>query len=300
MDWLESFSELITWTGEQVFGGNAGCCSGNRCRRARDLCLPEYRSTNIAELEQQRELLGLALAGHVVVIGLRVVTGQFGDAAVSLLVFVWGNRARCSLHSATISSFVMLESIAAAWDTYHLLHNVVSTWGLNFVALPFELNLCHNLTVISALLAPASEALGVQSALASMITPDMLFERCRQEETQRCRQEEVLVSPPIATMVSQALHNPWLSSWMGSYPCDSSSSWPVVPAAPPSSPQRSIEETSNVGAGLWLPEFRELACSDCGTAVCRNQAWNGTGAYSQCVYCHRCWAAWSRLPDRIG
>jgi len=291
MDWFESFSELVTWT-ETVFGGNAGCCSGNRCRRARELCLPEYRSTNIAELEQQRELLGVALAGQVVVIGLRVVTGQLGDGFISLVVFVLGNRARCSLHSATISGFVTLGSVAMAWDAYGLLYSMVSTWGFSFIALPFESNLGHNLTVISALLAPVSEALGVQSALASMITPDMLF--------QQRRQEEALVSPPVGTMVNQALHSPWLSSWMGSYACGSSSNCPAVPSAPPSSPPRCLQESSNVGGGLWLPEFRELACGDCGTALCRSEGWNGTGAYAKCVYCHRCWAAWSMCPDRIG
>jgi len=275
MDWLESCSDLLTWTRETVFRGNAGCCSG---RHVRDLCLPEYQATNIAELEQQRQLLGLALVGQVVVIGLRVVTGHVGGGAIGLVLFVWGNRARCSLNSTTISGFVMAGSMATALDTFSLFQNIVMDWGFSLIALPFELHLGHNLTVISALLAPASEILGVQSALASMITPDMLF--------QRCRQEEAHVYPTVSTMATQALHTP-LSSL-------------IAPSAPPSSPPRSIAGNYAVGASLGLPEVTEqVCCSACGTTMSRGEGWNGTGEYTKCVYCHRCWVSW-RTPNRIG
>jgi len=288
MDWFDSLSELVAWTQEKVASGNGGCCSGNRCRRVRDLCLPEYRATTVVELEQQRELLGLALAGQVVVIGLRLVTGQFGEGAMNLVVFVWGNRARCTLNSGTISSFVVAGSMVTCLDTFSLLHNIFSNWGFGIIAFPFEQHLGHNLTVVSALLAPLTGFLGVQSAFASMITPDMLFQQCRQEET---------VSPPVSTMVSQALHNPWLSSWMSSGPNSSSSSWLFAPSAPPSSPQRTIADSA--GAGYGLPELTEQSCHECGTTVCKNEGWSGTGAFAKCVYCYRCWVAW-KTPNRIG
>lgn len=154
--------------------GGRGGGSGHGCRKARDICLPTYFPTQVVHLEEQRQSLGLALMGQLVVVTFRVLTGSIGSAVIGSLVFVIGNQARCSLQTSSLTSFVILGYTIGALDSVELVRHVVDL-RFSFFMLPFQENIITDLSAMAMLMAPIIEVLGARIAWDSYLTPSMLF-----------------------------------------------------------------------------------------------------------------------------
>lgn len=136
--------------------------------------MPKYMPTEIEELEYNRQSMLLSLTGQFTVVLFRFLTGHWSAGAIGLVVFIVGNKARCSLHNATLTSFVVLGLGAGALDSMELLHSLVEH-GTGFFAFPLEANLFQDLSSIALTLAPVAEVSGARVAWDSFLQPELLL-----------------------------------------------------------------------------------------------------------------------------
>lgn len=259
-----------------------------------DACAPKYHCTSIVELEHQRELLGLALVGQVATFGLRIVTGHLSGGVFSLLVVVLGNNARCSLDTGTLSGFAMVGCAACALDISELIHSMLGFWGFNFIVLPFQANLAHNLTSISAVLSPVTQLFGVWCAIASMTTTEMLRQQIGRDE------------PFVSSQMSGLENQVWLSlapsvgigDMFGGMLGGSNGFWSTASVAPSCPPQR-FGLASNGDARNAMLKPSEPRCAECRKVLPKGNFWQGTGVFTECFYCYDCWVAWTE-PENMG
>lgn len=136
--------------------------------------MPPYQATAVDILEERRSHMGLALLGQLTVVVCRLLTGHLGSATMGLAVFVIGNRARCSLHSGSLTAYVMLGGGCSALDTLTLLQELLA-YGTSFIALPVSGHFGQDLSAVSMLFAPLVEYSGARIAWESYLDPTMLF-----------------------------------------------------------------------------------------------------------------------------
>eukprot|EP00928_Gymnodinium_smaydae_P009485 TRINITY_DN13561_c0_g1_i1.p1 TRINITY_DN13561_c0_g1~~TRINITY_DN13561_c0_g1_i1.p1 ORF type:complete len:424 (+),score=64.73 TRINITY_DN13561_c0_g1_i1:262-1533(+) len=160
-------------SGEGICVGGRGN-QGGFCRKARDVCMPTYHPTQVINLEENRQQMGLALLGQFVVVTFRVLTGNFSGAIIGAMVFVCGQQARCTLQPVCLTSFVILGYTMGALDTADLARHALSV-GSGFFALPFKDNVLLDLSAISLIMAPIVEVTGSRIAWDSYLQPSMLF-----------------------------------------------------------------------------------------------------------------------------
>jgi len=172
--------------------------------------MPRYMPTDIEELEERRTSLLLSLTGQFTVVLFRFMTGHWSSAVIGLVVFVVGNRARCSLQNTTLTSFVVLGFGTGLLDSVDLLHNILS-YGSHFFVLPLEANLLQDLYAISLVLAPAVEIGGARVAWDSFLQPELLLRPSRQNTVQ-CHPG--YGPPPMLSGFGQA-SPPWLQPQAG-------------------------------------------------------------------------------------
>jgi hypothetical protein len=161
-----------------VEGNSQECCggrgAGSGSKKMRDICLPTYHPTQIVQLEEQRQHLGLALMGQFVMVTFRVVTGNVGGAAIGALVFIVGNQARCSLQASALTSFVILGYTLGSLDAVELIRHLASD-HFDFFQLPFNEHVILDLNAMQLILAPFIEVTGARLAWDSYLTPSMMF-----------------------------------------------------------------------------------------------------------------------------
>mmetsp|Transcript_66886 Transcript_66886/g.160136 ORF Transcript_66886/g.160136 Transcript_66886/m.160136 type:complete len:433 (-) Transcript_66886:44-1342(-) len=176
-----SIQSAVEW-GDFLLGGHCSDLRGRSYSRRSCSCysvvketvMPPYVATQVEDLESNRYKLGLALCGQIAVVACRMLTGHIGAGAIGAVVFVVGNRARCSLISSTLTSYVVLGCLVGSMDTVDLLQNVASH-GTSFFMLPFEGHLIEDLTAFSLVLAPVTELGGVRMAWESYLQPAFLM-----------------------------------------------------------------------------------------------------------------------------
>mmetsp|Transcript_62861 Transcript_62861/g.175738 ORF Transcript_62861/g.175738 Transcript_62861/m.175738 type:complete len:399 (-) Transcript_62861:68-1264(-) len=178
--WAQEGAQSFLDFCESWVGSAGSYCAGARQSTggplavAWDICMPPYQATAVDVLEERRWNLGLTLLGQLTVVTCRLVTGHVGAAVVGLCVFVVGNRARCSLHSGSLTAYVVLGGGFAATDTLSLLQELLS-YGTSFVAFPVGDHVVRDLSALSMVLAPVVEGLGANIAWNSYLDPTMLF-----------------------------------------------------------------------------------------------------------------------------
>lgn len=286
----------LDWTSYITGGLTTGCaCIGSRSDDIRvvcaDICFPTYQPTVVHELEESRDYLGLALAGQLFVVTCRCLSGDFGSAAVGMVVFCAGNTARCSLRSANLMGFIVLATSTGVLDSVGLLRHL---WAhsATFLALPFHRHILTNLLAVSMVVAPISEMTGVAYAKESFLTPEMLF-----------RPSPGMHMPPSSSMYntpprsrSQGQLVPhsnfaWLHNFSPSQLLSGGQN--VAPSAPALTELVGFQQGGTGGLQVAGTGESGEHCRQCKQAT-RNSAegWYGSGAYSQTFFCANCWAAW--------
>jgi len=184
------FCTSLVAFGDQIMGGScSNCFKGRRNPTAgeetscaftqtldmiREGCFPEYLPTESEPLEVQRAKLTLALAGQFTVVILRLSTGHVSGAVVGVVLFVAGNRARCTLQSSWLTAYVCMGAATGLTDSVGVLQRLVSTGG-SLLRFPLAEHLGHDLTSLACLLAPLAELTGARLAWGSYLTPTALL-----------------------------------------------------------------------------------------------------------------------------
>jgi len=212
---VSSVRSAIEW-GDYLLGGNCSDIRGRAYSRSncggfscmRETVMPTYVPTQVEELESNRLRLGLALCGQVTVVCCRLLTGHIGASCIGAIVFVVGNKARCSLISSSLTSYVILGFLVGTLDTVDLVQNA-ATLGSSFFLFPLQAHLFEDLSALSLVLAPVSEFGGVRVAWESYIQPAYLRQQAHAssyDEPRGARGDETMpymhghtatVGPPV-------------------------------------------------------------------------------------------------------
>eukprot|EP00927_Polykrikos_kofoidii_P059480 TRINITY_DN54630_c0_g1_i1.p1 TRINITY_DN54630_c0_g1~~TRINITY_DN54630_c0_g1_i1.p1 ORF type:complete len:294 (+),score=36.70 TRINITY_DN54630_c0_g1_i1:74-955(+) len=156
--WIQkSVADFATsWVGEtrQCFG---------LPRRGRDLCFPRSRSTNIALVEEKRRGFAIALVAQFAVVICRVLAHEPVGAIVGVILFVFGNNARCSLATFSLLGFVATSGTTSFVDTWSLVKSL-SDCG-NHISPLLAQDHGHVATSIAAIMAPLAEIFGAVTAM---------------------------------------------------------------------------------------------------------------------------------------
>lgn len=259
---------------------------------------PHYQPTYVEELELQRENLALALIGQLTVVSFRLWTGHVAGGVVGLIVFVVGNRARCSLQTSSLTAYICFSFALGALDSADLLQHLgaglTEGFGTDFFALPFQTHVLQDLGAISILLAPVTEIYGAWTASGSYAKPDMFF--LPQNSTVACTlgygpvswytPEQMVPRPLVTPFRAQA----WAEGFHG---CPRTSAaglghcW--VAAAEPLQPQGG-GQTWQGGSGQACS--CQETCAGCGALLASGSGWRGTGPRNGGTYCGPCWDRW--------
>eukprot|EP00443_Scrippsiella_acuminata_P003687 CAMPEP_0115366050 /NCGR_PEP_ID=MMETSP0270-20121206/104602_1 /TAXON_ID=71861 /ORGANISM="Scrippsiella trochoidea, Strain CCMP3099" /LENGTH=293 /DNA_ID=CAMNT_0002788803 /DNA_START=1 /DNA_END=879 /DNA_ORIENTATION=- len=166
---MSMLQSVASW-GEFLVGGNCLSSAGRRrgdggsiCSKVKELCAPPYESSEIDVLEYQRDKLGLALVGQLVVVICRVLTGHLTTGCIGFCVFALGNNVRCELRPVSIISFVAVSLTVGSLDFADFMHELLKL-GSGFVVLPVHANLAKDLAALALAWAPASEVGGAKLA----------------------------------------------------------------------------------------------------------------------------------------
>jgi len=245
-------------------------------------CWPEYQPTCVRAVEVQRESLGLALAGQLTVVSLRLLTGHVGEGAVALVVFAMGNRARCSLRASRLSAYIGFTFSLAVLDAAALV-NSIGALGLDFFTLPLQAHLSQNLTSISMMISPVAETCGGFAAWECLSRPGLIL---------MPGQDTAPVNPHPNNVPRYTA---------GGWQRQQALSWPGHRGHWPSEASMAGGRAGQVAwpeEALW-PAKAEAWCAECGRGVSARDGWRGTGPFQDKVYCKWCWASWTQA-DRIG
>jgi len=302
-DWLRwcgspeaALRKLAEW-GEYLLGGK---------------CMPEYRPTQDTVLELQRENLALALFGQLTVVGLRVATGHVGSGIVSLVIFALGNKARCSLQTSTLTTYVALGFSLSAVDASDLLYRAASL-GTGFFVLPVEANVGTDLTSVASLLAPVAEALGAYSAWEALGWPRRAL-ASRDYSAGRLGYHDLGIQVTNGDPYQALTPNIWAghlpTPWQCPRQCWDSYMPPpyagphnvdlVVGAGTPGTeggwPTTAVGQPADCCKALATckgPKAPKELCAQCGIALREGEAWWGSGSFRDQAYCSGCWTAWT-------
>lgn len=287
-----------------------------RCQVLWDTCLPTYKATHVHELEIRRSSMALALAGQLLVIGFRAISGHVGSCLIGMVIFVVGNNARCSLQSSTITGYVITGLTFGVFDAVDLVKHLFGM-GSAFLIFPFSSNITSNLPALSMLIAPVAEIGGARIAWDSYLQPSMLFQRPMDGSPGVASrlQDEMPLSPwwwnqfsPSAPLVycdtaghgssSECSHGAAIDGshlspqkWALPRSPDPEQRWWVLPNNAASSGEKPWDSAVKT-------TFQET-CAQCGDGIVGGDAWYGAGHHSAHLYCGRCWAYWasgSRTP----
>lgn len=254
-------------------------------------------------------MLSLALLGQVTVIVFDLVTGQFGGAAVGVVLFIAGNQARCSLASPKLSCYICMAAIKSITDGWVLLGNLTSPTTLLFF--PFEDNLHHDLMSLASLLAPLCDWGGMRVAWDCFLDPSMVLAHQRLPSAGLRGPQSLQVEVPSAP--SERLWSQF--SYLTQPPPPSSvepvrnQGWPEpeVPGEEYHSPTAhagsflrrwglSWSDAANEGAGAArsaedVPPLGR--CGQCGNVISTaTQGRLGSGQFANQLYCVECWRSW--------
>lgn len=280
-DWAGYLYGSFTCAGE-YFG------SSNPQDACVELCMPKYMATSVCHLEERREHLGLALAGQLIVVTCRCLSGDVGGAIVGMVIFVIGNQARCSLRVWPLTTYIVVAAPFGIIDTFSLVRSLW-TLGTGFVFPTLTQHLLADLQAVSLLIAPAAEIWGASLASESYLDPTMVF---LPSPGHSGNFSSSLPLAPAMQYLQPGHGRSQVQGYLGGQNFLAQGLQFFAPSAPyasTASPRASMGDTGGAD---------EDCCYHCGQPIrTAQEGWFGTGAHTDMLYCGRCWASWSS-PER--
>eukprot|EP00927_Polykrikos_kofoidii_P006208 TRINITY_DN12520_c0_g1_i1.p1 TRINITY_DN12520_c0_g1~~TRINITY_DN12520_c0_g1_i1.p1 ORF type:complete len:305 (-),score=22.22 TRINITY_DN12520_c0_g1_i1:50-964(-) len=248
----------------------------SRCKCIPPFRMPTYQPTNVLAIELKRHDLQVALLVQFGVVACRILSGSIGHGILGLIVLKFGNEARCSLASTTMTRYICISSVLGAFDAWSLLCSILS----GNIDVLFNCSRQVALSSIQMFFGPAAEILGASAAWGTFVQPSMLL----------------VNNPPICEpfVLRSSGHQ---HSFNGGYQNAITNnvfrdeySW----ANEAASDGNHSEPLATVGEGS------RYRCDECHRVVSSERTRTGKGEFCGKLYCSDCWTNWQLKACRAG